>query len=215
MVVSTGRSIENVQNLLSDLNEEADLIHNEIQASGAISYSSPEVERMSPQDRKEIGRYLCKHTGLDYSSSVRVIKQLGMVYDDERDVYLVTSVLINSGELENSFSYMSHESGHRYGRKLIQDRLLPIEGFEEVDQSEFDELVDYFISDNFAERVKLAVGQRFGIDVEYDEKFLEDTPSGYVQRDRLGPEKFVDPERDESLSSLLDWVDESIRDLST
>lgn len=215
MVVSTGRSTENVQNLLNDLNEEADLIHNEIQASGAINYSSPEVERMSPQDRKEIGRYLCKHTGLDYSSSVRVIKQLGMVYDDERDVYLVISVLINSGELENSFSYMSHESGHRYGRKLIQDRLLPIEGFEEVDQSEFDELVDYFISDNFAERVKLAVGQRFGIDVEYDEKFLEDTPSGYVQRDRLGPEKFVDPERDESLSSLLDWVDESIRDLST
>lgn len=213
--MSTGRSTENLQNVLSELNQEADLIHNEIQASGAINYPSPEVQKMSSQDRREIGKYLCKHTGLDYSSSVRVIKQLGMVYDDNRDVYLVTDLLIDKEELGNSFSYISHETGHRYGRKLIQDRLLPFKEGREVDKDDYNELVDYFISENFAERVKLALGERFGMDVEYDEKFLEDTPSGYVQRDRLGPEKYVDGRRDENLNRLLEWVDERIKDLST
>lgn len=213
--MSTGKSTQNVQKVLSELDEEADLIHNEIQASGAINYSSPEVRKMSSQDRREIGRYLCKHTGLDYSSSVRVIKQLGMVYNDNRDVYLVTDLLIDKDELENSFSYIAHESGHRYGRKLIQDRLLPIEGLEQVEKSEYNEVVDYFISENFAERVKLALGERFGMDVGYDERFIEDTPSGYLQRDRLGPENLVDSKRDETLNGLLNWVDETIRDLSS
>lgn len=213
--MSTGRHSENLQNVLNDLNEKADRIHNEIQASGAIDYSSPEVRKMSSQDKRKIGKYLCEQTGIDYSSSFRVIKQLGMVYDDERDLYLVTDILIDEEELENSFSYIGHESGHRYGRKLIQSRLLPIEDSETVTQDEFNELVDYFISDNFAERVKLALGERFRISVEYDQKFIENTPAVYEQRDRLGPEKFVDPRRDETLNRLLDWVDEAINDLSS
>jgi len=211
--VSAGKQTGEVQSILNDLNEQAGRIHGELQASGAVTYSSPNVEKMDAQDRREIGRYLCKQSGLDYSSSIRVIKQIGMVYDVQNDRYLVNDVLLEKEELEDGFSYISHESGHRYGRKLIQNRLLPIEESRKVDRDEFDDLVDYLISENFAERVKLGLGERFGVDVKYDDRFIDETPEGYLQRDRIGPDRFVNSQRDESLGDLLLWVDETIREL--
>jgi len=211
--VSTGKRYGSVENVLNQLNEQAGRIHAELHASGDIDHPYPDVEMMDHKDRREIGRYLCNQSGLDFASSLRVIKNAGMIYDERNNRYLVKDNLIQDIDFRNGFAYLSHEAGHLHGRKVVQDRLVPMEDLDNLDQSGFDDLVDYMISENFAERVKCALGTRFGVEVNYNQELVEEPPAGYEVRSRIGPSLYVDPKRDEDVGDVFSWVDETIRDL--
>ncbi len=202
------------QEALRDLNARAETIHSELQSAGAPTYPSTTVDFMDVQDRREIGEYLTRESGLDYCSSLHVIKQLGMIYREDEDRYIVTEALFDPDTSSDEQALLGHETGHRLGRKVIEDRMMPLKEVEDVSTQAFDTLVDYFLSENFAERVKVATGETLGEDFAYDTRFVGDPPEGYEMRARVGPNELVDPSRNEDLEILFHDIDRLLDDLS-
>lgn len=202
------------QGALSHLNTRVETIHGELQDSGATSYPVTSVEVMTVQDRREIGRYLCKEAGHSYESSLYLIDQIGMVYRDDEDRYLVNSSLLDSESASQPETLLPHEMGHRFGRKVVEKELMPIKEMQFVSNEAFGKLVDYLMSENFAERVKAATGESLDEDLSYDLTFIEDADAVYEMQQRLGPEELIDPSRSEDLNGLVESVESLIHDLS-
>lgn len=203
------------EDVLRDLNTRAETIHSELQSAGAPEYPSTTVDPMDVQDRRDIGEYLTRESGLDYCSSLHIIKQLGMIYREDEDRYIVTDAALDPESSSNEYALLAHEAGHRLGRKVIEDRLAPLKQVETVSDEAFDTLANYLLSENFAERFKVAAGESVGMNFSYDERFLDGDPDGYELRARIGPEELVDPGRDEDLEVLLMDVERLVDHLSS
>lgn len=199
---------------LGELNTRAETIHSELQSAGAPEYPSTTVAMMSMQDRRDIGEYLTRESGMDYCSSIYVIKQLGMIYREDEDRYLVTESLFDPEVSSDEQELLAHEVGHRFGRKVVEEELRPLKDFETVSPEAFDKLANYLLSENFAERVKVATGETFDQNFHYNLSFVEDPRDGYKLRGRLGPEELVDPERVEDLEQLVGNVEAMVDDLA-
>ena len=203
------------QEALGELNTRAETIHGELQSAGAPDYPSTTVDFMDARDRRDIGEYLTREAGMDYCSSLHVIKQLGMVYREDEDRYIVTESLFDPEVSSDEQELLAHEVGHRLGRKVIEDRLMPLKDVKAVSPMAFDTLVDYLLSENFAERVKVATGESLGEDFVYDRRFVDDSPEGYELRARMGPEELVDPGRNEDLEILFRDIERLLDDLAS
>lgn len=214
LVVSLEESRGYDQKALRDLNGRAETIHSELQTAGAPEYPSTSVDFMDVQDRRDIGEYLCTETGMDYCSSLYVIEQLGMIYREDEDRYIVTEALFDPEVSSDEQALLAHEAGHRLGRKVIEDRMMPLKDSKDVSSEGFRTLVDYLVSENFAERVKVAIGESLGEDFVYDTRFIDNPPEGYKMRARIGPDELVDPSRNEDLEILFHDIDSLLDDLS-
>ena len=201
-----------MQDALSQLNDQIDSVHSELQASGAFHYPATSVDLMDERDRREIGEYLCRESGLDYGSSLYVIDQIGAIYREDEDRYIVTDALFDTQASSDEDALITHEAGHRFGRKIIAQRLMPVKRGLDDSPEALERLIDYFISENFAERVKVAAGETFNEDFTYNREFIDRPPEGYELRARIGPQEFVDPEREEDLELLLENVERLVED---
>lgn len=200
------------QDALNELNTQVETVRSELQASGAPKYPATSVEFMEEQDRRDIGEYLCRESGLDYGSSLYVIDRMGAIYREDEDRYIVTDNLFDSEASADEKALITHESGHRFGRKIISQRLMPVKMGLSDSPEALERLIDYFISENFAERVKVAAGETLGEDFTYNRDFVGAPPEGYELRARIGPQEFVDPDRDEDLEFLLENVERLVDD---
>lgn len=202
------------QEALGELNTRAETIHSELQSAGAPEYPSTTVDMMGMQDRRDIGEYLCRESGYDFASSLQIIDQLGMIYREDEDRYIVTESLFEPGVSSDEQELLAHEVGHRFGRKIVEEELRPVKSVQTVSPEAFYKLADYFLSENFAERVKVATGESLDEDFTYDLSFIEDPQGSYELRARIGPEEFVDPERDEDFEELVRNVEGLVDDLT-
>lgn len=214
LVVSLEESRGYDQKALRDLNGRAETIHSELQTAGAPEYPSTSVDFMDVQDRRDIGEYLCTESGMDYCSSLYVIEQLGMIYREDEDRYIVNDAVFDPETSSDEEALLAHEVGHRLGRKIIESRMMPFKESEKVSTQAFDTLIDYFLSENFAERVKVATGERLDQNFLYDNRFLDEPPEGYEMRARIGPEELIDPSRNEDLDALFHDIDRLLDELT-
>ncbi|WP_414838280.1 hypothetical protein ACK3SF_02665 [Candidatus Nanosalina sp. VS9-1] len=199
---------------LGELNMRAETIHRELQSAGAPRYPSTTVNIMDVQDRREIGEYLCREVGHDYASSLYLIDNIGMIYREDQDRYLVTDTFLDSEDSSESEALLPHEMGHRFGRKVVEDELRPVRGAQNVSDEALSKLVHYLLSENFAERFKVATGETFGEDLHYDLEFIENAQKGYMMKDRVAPEELVDPGRSEDLVELVEDIEGLVEDVS-
>lgn len=202
------------QEALEELNAQAETIHSELQSAGAPDYPSTTVEMMTPQDRRDIGEYLTRESGHDFASSLYIIDRLGMIYREDEDRYIATESLFDPDVSSDEEELLAHEAGHRFGRKVVEEELNPLKGSEAVSGQAFEVLVGYLLSENFAERFKVATGETLDEDFSYDHSLVDDPRPSYKLRDRFGPDEMVDPGRDEDLEMLLAEVEGLVDDLS-
>ncbi len=189
---------------LEEMNEWIDEVHAALQSSGAPTYESTHVRPLDRQFRKEIGNYLKEQFSMDYTSILFFLDGMECVYHAEKDVFLVSYDSIQDLPGEFELGVLAHEQGHRAGYTIIEDRLEPMHEEGEISDKALKMLQSYFVSENFAERTKVAVGNSLGRDFTYWEELADESPLIYRLRDRIGPEELVDTERDETLPEMMD-----------
>lgn len=201
------------ENVLEEMNSWSESINEEITGSGWINYDAAEVKPLDHDYRREIGQYLSENFGLSYNSVMYFLDRTQMVYHADEESFLVSSDLLEPGFGDSERSVLTHEEGHRLGRLLADERLMPVRDSGNVSPEAYRKLFKYLKSDNFAERAKMAIGNSMGQDFDYCVELVEEEPALYRLKGRLGPEELVDPSRDETLEDMLDSVDELLLEL--
>lgn len=202
------------EEVLEEFNDWSETIHGEIQGSGAVSYDPTAVEPLSAEYRKQIGNYLRERFGMDYSSIMMVLDGTEATYNERMDNFLVAYDVLSSEFSTEDVGRLAHEQGHRLGRKIVDERLKPLEQQEDVSAEAYRMLVEYLTSENFAERTKVAAGNTLDQDLSYRMELLEEPPMIYRLKGRLGPEELVDPERDEDLEEMVRDLEDMMQELA-
>lgn len=200
---------------LGEMNDWIDEVHTALQSSGAPPYESTEVKPLDRHYRKEIGDYLSEQFSMDYASVLFFLDGMECVYHAEDDVFLVSYDSIQELPGDFEFGVLAHEQGHRTGHTIIENRLEPMHESGQVSDKALEMLQSYFVSENFAERTKVAVGNSLGRDFAYWEELAEESPLIYRLRDRIGPEELVDTERDETLPEMMDSTEVLLQQASS
>jgi hypothetical protein len=203
------------EEILEEFNDWSETIHGEIQESGAVRYDSTDVEPLSAEYRKQIGNYLKESFGMDYASIMMVLNGTEATYNERMDNFLVSYDALSSDLSTEDIGRLAHEQGHRLGRKIVDERLKPLEKETDVSPEAYKKFVDYLNSENFAERTKVAAGNSIGHDLSYRMELLEEPPMIYRLKGRLGPEELVDPGREEDLEEMMTDLEDLMHDLST
>lgn len=197
---------------LTDMNDWASIVHGEIQSNADIGYPETDVRPLDDTYRKQIGNYLTENFNLDYTAVLFFLDGMESVYHLEDDLFLVSyeSLQERPGNFERGV--ISHEQGHRFGKKFIEKVLRPLE--EDIDSdTDLNLFKTYLHSENFAERMKVAIGNTLGRDFSYWKELSENSPAIYGMRDRIGPEELVDPERDEDLPEMMEALENTVTEL--
>jgi hypothetical protein len=213
MVMSFRGPMSYDENVLEEMNSWSESINEEIAGSGWINYDAAEVKPLDHDYRREIGQYLSENFGLSHNAVMYFLDRTQMVYHADEGSFLVSSDLLEPDFGDSERSLLTHEEGHRLGRSLAEQRLLPVQDSGDVSPEAYRKLFKYLKSDNFAERAKMAIGNSMGQDFDYRVELVEDEPALYRLKGRLGPEELVDPSRDETLEELLRSVDELLVEL--
>lgn len=199
------------RDVLNEMNEWTHTVQNQIRSNWLQSYRNAEVRPLNGEYENEIKRHLMDDLGLDFGHALLFLDRTKMVYHPEEDAVLVSSELLESDFDGEKRALLAHEEGHRLGRNIVSEMLEPVSG--EVPETEYDKLHDYLMSDNFAERTKLAIGNDMGEVFEYQRDLVDGQPALYIMKGRLGPESFVDPDRNEDLEDLFNSVEEYVEDI--
>lgn len=202
------------EGVLEEFNDWSETIHGEIQGSGAARYESTNVEPLDGDYRRQIGEYLRETFGMSYASIMRVLDNTEATYNEQDDNFLVSYDVLSSGLGTEDLGCLAHEQGHRLGVKIVEERLEPLEEEADISPEAYRKLVKYLKSENFAERTKVAVGNSFRLDLSYRMKLVEEPPMLYRLKDRLGPEEFVEPGREEDLEDMVRDLEDMMKDLA-
>lgn len=202
------------ESVLREFNDWAEEIHDEIQDGGALSYDSTNVEPIDAEYRKEIGNYLKRAFGMDYSSVMRVLEGTEATYNQRADNFLVSQDMLEDDFCSRELERLAHEQGHRLGRKIIEDRLKPLESEQNVPAEAYRKMVKYLSSENFAERTKVAVGNSFGRDLQYRMDLVDKPPMIYQVKERIAPQELVDTGRDETVEEMVRDIEDMMQELA-
>ena len=199
---------------VDEMNDWVKTVHSELNSAGALKYPDTDVRPLDRDYRKQIGDYLSSEFQLDYTAVMFFLDGMESVYHAEDDVFLVAYDSIQELPGEFELGVLAHEGGHRMGNKIIDNRLEPLKQTRNISDEAFNMFRDYLLSENFAERTKVAVGNTLDRDFSYSEKLLEESPTIYRLKGRIGPEELVDPDRDEDINKLIDNIEGMLIDLS-
>lgn len=202
------------QEALHELTEWVQTVHSELDSSKLFDYPETDARPLDAEYSREIGRYISDQCRRDYTAALFFLDSIKTIYHVEEDFFLVASDAIQNPPTEFEQGLLSHEQGHRMGYKIVDNHLDPIIENREVSEEASGILRSYFLSDNFAERTKVAVGNSLGRDFTYFESLQGEAPTVYRLKDRIGPEELVDPDRDDDLDELLDDVERMLIELS-